>query len=404
MIVWMVQTALRHRRTTVALALALAALAALYGANLRLDALPDVTSNQVIVLTQAPGLTPVEVERRVTRPVEAALGGLPGVETQRSLSRYGISSVTVVFEDAVNNSLARQYVSERLAGLAGALPAGVEAPAMAPMTGGLGEIFHFTVSSPRRTPAELLELTNLRISPLLRSVPGVVEVNAWGGEQRTLDVIADPSALAARSLTLDDLRGALASAVGYAPGASVPAGDGQALLRGVARPASASDLGQAIVRPFEGGRAAVRVADVAHIAEGALPRIGAATANGRGETVYVMVQMLRDANALEVMDRLHARLPAVERVLPEDVHLQVVYDRATLVTNTLTTVGTNLVEGGLLVIIVLFAMLGSFRAGLGVQPADADSGNGRSGSDGQNRLTHVKSPSGLVALQNGGEG
>ncbi|MCA9545607.1 MAG: CusA/CzcA family heavy metal efflux RND transporter, partial [Myxococcales bacterium] len=345
-------------------ALALAALAAVVGSRLRLDALPDITSNQVVVLTGAPGLTPEEVERRVTRPVEVALGGLPGVETSRSISRYGISSVTVVFGDDVDPFLARQVVGERLSGLATALPAGVEAPQMAPLTGGLGEILHFTVSSPDRTPAELLALTNVRISPLLRTVPGVVEVNAWGGEQRTLDVVADPAALAARKLTLGDLKAALEAAVGNAPGASLPAGDGQALLRGVARPASVAELGQAMVRTAADDEAPVRVADVARVVEGALPRIGAATANGRGETVYVMVQMLRDANAREVMGRLHARLPDVKRVLPPDVDLRIVYDRGVLVDNTLRTVGTNLLEGGILVVAVLFLMLGSARAGL----------------------------------------
>jgi heavy metal efflux system protein len=354
---------LRHRHTAIALTLILAVGASFYAARLRLDALPDITSNQVIVLTRAPGLTPVEVERRVTRPVEAALGGLPGVETQRSLSRYGISSVTVVFEDGVDPYLARQVVGERMAGLASGLPAGVEAPELAPMTGGLGEILHFTLSAPGRTPAELFELAELRVAPLLRAVPGVVEINTWGGEQRTLDVVADATRLAARGLTLADLREALEGAVGSAAGASVPAGDGQALLRAVARPGDPAALGESIVR-FDADRIPVRVADVATVVEGGLPRIGAATADGRGEVVYVMVQMLRGANVLEVMDGLHTRMPDVRRVLPADVEIRVAYDRSVLVTNTLRTVGTNLLEGGLLVIIVLFAMLGSLRAGL----------------------------------------
>lgn len=198
-----------HRVLVACAILVLAAGGVVVGRRLQLDALPDVTTNQVLVLTRAPGLTPEEVERLVTRPVEAALGGTPGLVDLRSLSRYGISSVTAVFEDGVEVYLARQMVRERLDGAAGAFPAGVSPPELGPVTGGLGEIFHFTLSSPRRTAAELLELATLRVAPLLRGVPGVVEVNTWGGRQRTLEVRADPLRMAQRGLTLDDLRAAL---------------------------------------------------------------------------------------------------------------------------------------------------------------------------------------------------
>ncbi len=245
----------------------------------------------------------------------------------------------------------------------------MEPPELGPLSGGLGEIFHFTLGSPSRTPAELFELAQYKVSPILRAAPGIVEVNTWGGQRRTLDVVADPVRLAQRCLTLDVLRQALLRATGSAPGASLPSsGARQALLRAVALPEGASELGLAIVARGDEGRP-IRIADVAEVRDGAAPRIGAATANGRGETVYVMAQMLRGDNALEVLDQVHARMPELRAALPPDVRIDLVYDRALLVKATLHTVGENLLLGGLLVIGVLFLTLGSMRAGLLVASA-----------------------------------
>jgi cobalt-zinc-cadmium resistance protein CzcA len=349
---WSVDT----RGWVTGLTLVLAALALGVGVRLRLDALPDLTNNQVIVLTRAPGLTPEEVERLITRPIEVAVAGVPDLVEQRSLSLSGISSVTVVFERRVSPWLTRQMVSERLSTLA--LPVDA-APELGPLTGGLGEIFHLTLSSPSRTPAELLELATYRVSPLLKAVPGVVEVNTWGGAERTWDVVADDARLSARGITLRQLDEALRRATGAVPGGALPSGPSQVLLRGQARPSRPGELGAAIVAGNS-----VRVGDVAEVHEGTKLRLGAATANGRGETLYLMVQMLRDANALEVMDRLHERMPAVRAALPDDVRIDVVADRSDLVRATLATVAKNLLEGGLLVVLVLLLFLGSLRAGL----------------------------------------
>lgn len=354
---------LRHRRLVVAVCGLLLCGAAWFASRLKLDALPDVTSNQVLVLTRAPGLLPEEVERLVTRPVETAIGGSPGLVDQRSISRYGISAVTAVFDDAVDPYRARQVVQERLQLLAGSLPDEVEAPELGPLTGGLGEIFHFAVGSPARTEAELLELVQLTIAPLLRTVPGVVEVNWWGGRQRTLQVTARPADLARHRLTLEELRTSLGRAIGSAAGSSLPAGGLQVLLRGTAWPQRAEELAAAVVRAAP-GQPVVRVADVADVGEGSLPRIGAATWSGRGDTVYVMVQMLRDENAREVMAGIAAQMPQVRQALPADVQLSVIYDRSELVDRTLHTVATNLAEGGALVVAVLLLLLGSLRAGL----------------------------------------
>ena len=368
MIASVVRWSVAHRALVLIVTLVLAIAAALVGQRLKLDALPDITNNQVLVLTRAPGLTPEEVERQVTRPIELALGGLPDLEHHRSISRYGISSVTVIFDDDVDTYRARQMVSERLALVGGVLPPGIDAPELGPVTGGLGEVFHFAVHSPSRSQAELLELITWQVAPILRAIPGVVEVNPWGGQERTLEVIGDPTALAQRGLALQDLTLAVQAASGAVAGATVAAGSGQALLRGIARPRHPDELAHAIAAAFTGDRS-VRIGDVAEVGYGARPRIGAATADGDGEVVYVMVQMLRGANALELTRHIHEHMPELRQALPADVDLRVIYDRAHLVEGTLDTVAKNLAEGGLLVVIVLFLMLGSLRAGLLVAAA-----------------------------------
>ncbi|HEY0839264.1 MAG TPA: CusA/CzcA family heavy metal efflux RND transporter [Vulgatibacter sp.] len=361
-----VAASVSHRGRVLAVAgVVLLALLAV-SSRLSFDALPDVTHNQVQILTRAPGLTPEEVERLVTRPIESALGGVPGLVTQRSNSRPGLSAIVAIFDDDLDPYRARQMVAERMRGVT--VPDGVEAPELGPLSGGLGEIFQFTLSSPSRTPAELLEIAELKVGPVLRAVPGVVEVNTWGGESRTLSVEADPHRLSARGLSLRDLEEALLRASGSAAGESIPAGGGQALLRGVARPADPSALGAAVVHADPGGEI-VRVSDVANVTWGSSPRLGAATADGGGELVYVMALMLRDENALAVMDRIQGVLPDLRRAVPDDVAIRLVYDRSDLVHATLKTVGKNLAEGGILVIAILFAMLGSLRAGLLVAAA-----------------------------------
>lgn len=215
--------AVRRHRWRLAWTAIAATAAGLVALRLKLDALPDITSNQVLVLTRATGLTPEEVERRVTLPSEVALGGIPGLLEHRSLSRYGVSSITAVFEDDVDPYRARQLVQERLAPLAGALPAEAEPPELGPLSGGLGEIFHLAISARDRTTVELLELARYKLTPLLRAISGVVEVNSWGGEQRTLDVRATAVRLAQRGLTMDQLRAALERATGAAAGANLEA-------------------------------------------------------------------------------------------------------------------------------------------------------------------------------------
>ncbi|MEZ4403373.1 MAG: CusA/CzcA family heavy metal efflux RND transporter [Kofleriaceae bacterium] len=362
MIAELAAASVRHRKVVIGIWLALVALAALAAAGLGLDALPDVTGNQVQILTRAPGLTPEEVEIRVTRPIEAALGGMPGLELTRSTSRYGLSAVTATFDDDVDPFRARQLVSEKLGTVAGGLPPGVDAPELGPLTGGLGEVYHLALRSPTRSPSELLDLATYEVAPLLRAVPGVVEVNTWGGALRRFEVRADPIRLARHGLSLEDLRTAVERGIAVVPGDAVAGVTGQQLVRGDGSFTSATDLAALVVG--RDGDAVVRVIDVAEVGEGTVPRIGAATADGRGEVVYVMAQMLRGANARDVTKALRARLPEVRAVLPADVEIIQVYDRAALVDATLATLGKNLLEGGTLVILVLLLSLGSLRAGL----------------------------------------
>jgi len=363
-----VQATVERRGLVLFVTCVLVAVAMVMASWLKLDALPDVTNNQVLVLTRAPGLAPEETESLVTRPIEAALGGMQWLKELRSISRYGISAVTAVFEDEAPPLVARQITAERLATIS--LPPGVDVPALGPLTGGLGEVFHFSITSTTRTLPELLELATLRIAPRLRMVPGIVEVNTWGGAERRLEVRADPLRLATSGVSMDSLVERLRQSIGSTAGASIPAGDGQALLRGVFRPQRPEDL-SSLLLPSDLGTTAtkdapsrLRLSDVASVTEGESPRLGAATQDGRGEVVYLMAQMLRGENALEVLRSLHARMDEVRATLPADVQVKVIYDRSLLVHATLRTVAKNLLEGGFLVAVVLLLTLGSLRAGL----------------------------------------
>ena len=366
----LVRGSVTHRVMVLVVTLLLVVGSSLMAMRLKLDALPDVTNNQVLVLTGAPGLSPEEVERLVTRPIETALGGMPRLVELRSISRYGISAVTAVFEDDSPPHLARQITAERLATVV--LPPEVETPALGPLTGGLGEVFHFSITSSQRTLSELLELSTLRISPRLRMVPGIVEVNTWGGSDRRLEVRADPLKLASRKLSLQQLAQGLADSIGATAGASVPSGSGQALLRAVFRPHRPEELSALLLPSVTNGTEHASdgvphrlvVGDLAQVTEGEAPRLGAATQDGHGEVVYLMAQMLRGENALEVLRGIHERMSELDKTLPPDVKVQVIYDRSVLVHATLRTVGKNLLEGGLLVATVLLLMLGSWRAGL----------------------------------------
>jgi len=335
--------------------------------RLPIDAVPDVTNVQVQIVTSAPALGPVEVEQYLTYPVEAAMSGLPDVTELRSISRYGISSVTVVFKDGTPLFFARQLVQERLPEAREKIPPGFGSPKMIPPTTGLGEIFHFTVEGDGFSPMELRSLLDWQIAFRLRQVPGVVEVNAWGGLAKQFHVEVFPEKLVAHGIALAEIFEAVEKNNAMAGSAYLERGREQLLIRGEGLIGSLRDLEEVVVTVREG--TPIRVREVARVAEGAMPRRGAATRDGSGETVIGLVQMLAGENALEVTQRVKERISDIQHDLPPGVKIRPYYDRTELVRRTIRTVITNLTEGGFLVIVVLLVLLGSLRGGLIVAAA-----------------------------------
>jgi len=335
--------------------------------RLPIDAVPDVTNVQVQIVTASPALGPVEVEQYLTYPVEAAMSGLPDITELRSISRYGISSVTVVFEDDTPLFFARQLVQERLPEARGKIPPGFGSPEMIPPITGLGEIFHFTVESDDLSPMDLRNLLDWQIAFRLRQVPGVVEVNAWGGLAKQFQVEVFPEKLVAHGIALADVFEAVEKNNAMAGSAYLERGHEQLLIRGEGLIGSMQDLENVVVAVREG--TPIRVLEVARVIEGAMPRRGAATADAGGETVIGLVQMLAGENALEVTRRVKARLSDIEHDLPAGVTIRPYYDRTELVRRSIRTVIVNLSEGGLLVVVVLLLLLGNLRGGVIVAAA-----------------------------------
>lgn len=328
--------------------------------RLPLDAFPDTTPVQVTVNTVAPTLSPLEVERQLTTPVEAVLAGLPGLQEARSVSKFGFSQVTLVFDDSVDIYLARQVVTERLG--AASLPEGVARPTLGPVSTGLGEVFHYLVRGEGKSLAELRTIHDYLVRPPLTAVPGVAEVNAWGGEERQLHVVIDPERLLEHDLTVDDVVAGLRANNLSVGGGTISRGGEATLVQGLALVGGVADVEQIVVATRDGVPLLVR--DVARVEEGHEVRRGAVTADGRGEVVLGLGFMLMGQNSRVVTVRLAERLDEVRRTLPEGVEVETVYTRTSLVDRVLETVRANLLEGALLVIAVLFAFLGSLRAGL----------------------------------------
>ncbi|MCG3143590.1 MAG: Cobalt-zinc-cadmium resistance protein CzcA [Gammaproteobacteria bacterium] len=339
-----------------------------YG-RLPIDAVPDITNVQVQINTQAPGFTPLEVEQRITFPVEIALSGLPHLEYTRSLSRYGLSQVTVVFEDGTDIFLARQLVNERLQEAAGQIPDGLE-PEMGPVATGLGEIFLYSVQArpdarqPDGRPYDAMALRTLQdwvIRPQLRQVPGVAEINSIGGYAMQFHVTPDPARLHALSLGFSDVIAALERNNSNVGAGYIERRGEQYLVRVPGQAEDVEDLGKIVVATREGQP--IRISDVAEVAVGKELRTGAATRDGE-ETVLGTAIMLLGENSRTVSMRVAERLKEVNRTLPAGVTAEPVYDRTDLVRKTIATVQRNLLEGALLVTAVLLVMLGHVRAAL----------------------------------------
>ncbi len=365
----LLRASIRHRWAVLALTMVMAGVGLRHYHDLPIDAVPDITNVQVQINTDVPGLTPLEIEQRVTYPIEAALAGTPRLEETRSLSRYGLSQVTAVFEDGTDVYFARQLVAERLQQARSRLPSSVQ-PTMGPVSTGLGEIFMYTVEAEpgaRRadgkdwTPTDLREIQDWIVRPQLRNVRGVTEVNTVGGFQKQFLVAPWPDRMRARGVTLEEVVRALEQSNDSRGAAYLERNGEQFLVRVPGRLSGVEDIGRVVVA--RRGGLPVRLSEVAAVGLGTELRNGAATKDGR-EVVLGTVFMLIGENPREVSTLVAARLAALGPTLPPGVVVRTVYDRTELVDRTMATVRSNLLEGAVLVIVTLFLLLGNLRAAL----------------------------------------
>lgn len=357
---------IRNRVVVLAAALALIGLGAYSLPALPVDAFPDPTPVQVQVNTYASNLSPEEVETQITIPIEQAITGLPKLQPLRSISKFGLSQVVVTFDDSVNIYFARQLISERLQTVQ--FPANViDRPQLGPVATGLGEVFHYTLWSPTRGLPELRTLQDWTLRPRLRTVPGVAEVNGWGGAQRQYVVRVDPDRLQQHGTTLNELLQALADGNRNVGGGRINGPGAEILVQGRGRTNTPDEVSRIVLSAREG--IPVRVADVGRVEVGTDLRTGAVTADGRGEVVLGLGFILMGENPHAVTTGLRDKLDETAPRLPPDVRVVPVYERTELVDQVIGTVKGNLFEGGLLVVAVLFVFLGNLRAGLVVAAA-----------------------------------
>jgi len=357
-----IEFALRNRLLVLALTALLIGWGVWAALRLPIDAVPDVTNVQVQINANVPALSPLEVERQITLPVELAMFGLPDLEEVRSLSKFGLSQVTVIFKEGTDIYFARQQVQERLQEARGEIPEEAGTPEMGPISSGLGEIFQYTIESRTVDATELRTLQDWVVAPQLRGVGGVAEVNAFGGYAKQYQVLVRPEALVQYGLTLQQVLDAVAANNVNAGGGYITRGAEQLVVRGVGQ---VQDLDQirAVVITSQGGTP-VRVGDVADVVIGHTIRQGAVTKDGRGEVVTGIVMMRMGENSRTVVEAVKERFAAAQRSLPEGVTLRPFYDRTDLVERTIATVEKNLFEGAILVVAVLFLLLGNIRAAL----------------------------------------
>ena len=358
----LIAASIRHRAFVLILTAALVVAGIRAFQLLPIDAVPDLTNVQVQVLTNAPALGPLDVERLVTAPVEFAMTGMPRVREIRSISRYGVSAVTIVFDDDVDPYFARQLVNERLPRARNAVGANYGVPEIGPMSTGLGEIYQFEVRGSGQSAMELRSILDWQIAPRLRMVPGVIEVNTFGGELRTYEVSVDPRRLVASDVSLQDLFQALERNNRSTGGGAIVRGPEALLVRGEGLVQSLDDIRSIVVATH--GNVPVYVHQLGEVRFAPMIRQGAATRDGRGEIVGGMAMMLIGENSRIVSRAVDDAVRRLQPTLPRGVRIEVFYDRTELVNKTIGTVAKNLLEGGLLVIVVLFLMLRNLRAGL----------------------------------------
>lgn len=350
------------RKTFVFAAVGLVVALGIIAANrLEIDAYPDVTNSQVMILTKAPGLAAVDVERRVSYPIELEMAGLPKVKLVRSLSRAELSQVVVIFEDGAETYWTRQIVFERLALAKENLPPGVE-PEIGPISTGLGEIFQYTLEGKGKTEIELREIQDWLIAPILKPIQGVNEINSFGGRLKQYQVLIDPDKLLKYDLTAKEVLEALERNNAVAAGGVIAQGWEQAYLRGVGLLKDIPDIENVALKSFDGSP--VYIKDVAEVVIGGASRQGAVTRDGKGEVVAGMVIMLKGENSKEVVGKVKDAVKKAQKALPKGVSINVFYDRTGLIQACIDTVINALAEGGIFVIIILFLFLAELRTAI----------------------------------------
>lgn len=335
--------------------------------KLPIDAIPDITNNQAQILTVCPNLATQEVEQFITYPIETAVRTIPGVIELRSISRFGLSVVTVVFDESVDKYLVRQLISEKLKIAEAQIPSGFGTPELAPISTGLGEILHYRIEAKpgfenRYSSMDLRTIQDWIVKRQLAGIPGVVEVNSFGGYLRQYEVAVTPSRLKALGVGISEVVTALESANENSGGAYIENNSSVYFIRSEGLAKSIEDIRQIVVRPGSG--APVRIADIGEVRLGSALRYGAVSHNGKGEIVLGIVMMLKGENAANVIRSVKQRMIQIESSLPEGVTIKPFLDRENLVNRTIRTVQQNLVEGALIVIFVLVLLVGNFRAGV----------------------------------------
>lgn len=331
------------------------------------DAQPDITNNQVQVITQAPNLSTVDIEQFVTYPVEISMSNLPGVTEIRSISRFGISVVTIVFEDDMGTYLTRQLVSEKLTEVQEEIPEGFGEPFIGPITTGLGEIYQYTLEvedeyKDEYTPTELRTIQDWIVRRQMSMVPGVVEVNGSGGRIKQFEVAVDPNELQAMGISIADIFTALEENNQNTGGAYIERNHQANFIRGEGLARNVEDIENIVVK--NSGGIPITIEDVAEVQIGSGVRYGALTKNGEGEAVGGMIMMLKGANSNEVIENVKERIEQIQNSLPEGVSIEPFIDRSELIAETTGTITENLMIGGLIVIFVLVVFLGNWRGGL----------------------------------------
>jgi cobalt-zinc-cadmium resistance protein CzcA len=358
----LVHLSIQHRFFVVLTVLLMIPVGLYSAVTLPVDAVPDITTTQVVVNTSAPALSPEEIEAQITRRLEISLSGIPHVLEMRSISQFGLSQITLVFEDGTDIYFARQLVGERLSEAGQELPPGTSSPSMAPIATGLGEIYYVFLESEKYDLMQLRSILDWQVKPRLRTVSGVINVNSFGGHVKQYQILADPYRMRGHGVTLQRLEEALRENNQNAGGAYIRKDDEQQLVQGVGWVKSLADIQEIVLLADDG--APVLVKDVAEVTFGPALRQGTITKDGKGEAVAAIAVMLMGENSRTVTERVKERVAEIQGELPSGVKLVGFLDRTQLVNETLHTAGENLLHGGVLVIVVLFLFLLQMRAGL----------------------------------------